>query len=391
MIKMPIEQIIARIKEEKGITEAEVNEKIEQKLSQLSGLISKEGAAHIIANELGVKLFETSGKLQVKNICAGMRNVDVTGEVMDVYEVREFEGQRGKGKVGSILLADETGSIRVVFWNDQADKIQYMKKGDTIKLQSGYVRENNNRVEVQLNDRSRVIVNPPGEKVIGVRTTREPAGRKTIKELSEQDQNVEILGTIVQVFDPRFFEVCPTCSKRARPKDDGFYCESHGKVEPAFSYVMNAFLDDGTENIRAVFFRNQAERLVGLQESEFLKFKDNISEFENVKTEILGNIVKLFGRVTKNQMFDRLEFMVNRVETDVDPKEELRMMQQNQVEKPAVVAPKIDVKQAVQTDVTLTEKISVEEAVPDVESASTFDQTDEELEGDPQEPNPTLE
>ena len=33
--------------------------------------------------------------------------------------------------------------------------------------------------------------------------------RKKISDLGENDQNVEIMGTIVQVFDPRFFTVDP--------------------------------------------------------------------------------------------------------------------------------------------------------------------------------------
>ena len=91
MIKMPLDDIITKIKEKSGISDSEIQEKINQKLEQLSGLISKEGAAHIIANELGVKLFEqTSGRLQIKNIREGMRSVEVVVKVQQVFEVREF-------------------------------------------------------------------------------------------------------------------------------------------------------------------------------------------------------------------------------------------------------------------------------------------------------------
>ena len=68
MIKIPLAQIIEKIKEHANISEDEINSKIKAKMEQLSGLISEEGAAHIISNELGIKLFEeTSGKLQIKN------------------------------------------------------------------------------------------------------------------------------------------------------------------------------------------------------------------------------------------------------------------------------------------------------------------------------------
>ena len=63
MIKIPYDTIIEKIMEHSKLTLEEVNSKIKAKTEQLAGLISKEGAAHIIANELGVKLFE-EGKLK---------------------------------------------------------------------------------------------------------------------------------------------------------------------------------------------------------------------------------------------------------------------------------------------------------------------------------------
>ena len=81
-------QIKKKIVEKGSITEAELDGKIKEKMDKLSGLISEEGAAHIIANELGIKLFEVSGKLQVQNILAGMKNVDVTGKVVRKYFIK---------------------------------------------------------------------------------------------------------------------------------------------------------------------------------------------------------------------------------------------------------------------------------------------------------------
>ena len=100
--------------------------------------------------------------------------------------------------------------------------------------------------EVHLNDRSRLIVNPPGETVGEVleQEQRPAATRKTLKELAQGDENTEVLGTIVQAFEPKFFEVCPECGKRARPEGDKFVCPEHSAVTPDFSYVMNVVLDD---------------------------------------------------------------------------------------------------------------------------------------------------
>ena len=78
MIKIPYEKIIEKIKEQAKISDSEIESKIKEKTDQLAGLISKEGAAHIIANELGVKLFE-EGNLKIKDILPGMRSVETSG------------------------------------------------------------------------------------------------------------------------------------------------------------------------------------------------------------------------------------------------------------------------------------------------------------------------
>ena len=68
MIGMSYEEIVEVIVKKAGVSKEEINKKVEEKLSLLSGLISKEGAAHIIANEMRVKVFEDLMKnIKVKN------------------------------------------------------------------------------------------------------------------------------------------------------------------------------------------------------------------------------------------------------------------------------------------------------------------------------------
>ena len=325
---MPLEQIKQRITEKAKITEEEINQKIKAKLKQLSGLISEEGAAHIIANELGVKLFEIGEKLQIKNILPGMRNVDVVGKVLQTYELREFKTEKHAGKVANMLIGDDTGTIRVVLWHKQADNINNLKEGDVVKIRGGYIRDNQGRKEIHLSETSKLIINPPGVEVEVKPYTPPSAVRKKIAEIKEDDANVELLATVVQVFDINFFEVCPQCNKRIRLKDEGFSCPTHGKVEPQYNYVLNLYLDDGSDNIRAVFWRQQVEELLDMDNSRILVFKDDPTKFEPVKTELLGNIIKVGGRANKNQNFDRIELVVNKVDKSPDPDEEIKKLQE---------------------------------------------------------------
>ncbi len=335
MFKMSYEEVVAILEQKAQLSKEDIEQRIKAKLSQLSGLISKEGAAHIVANELGVKLLEQiSGKLQVKNIHNGMRDVETVGKVLAVYEARSFNAGGREGKVGSFMMGDESGSIRVVLWGSQADVLTQLKIGDVVSIQSGYVRENQGRIELQINERAKITINPEGVTAnievspsSSFSQTRPTAIRKSVKEITENDNNVELLGTVVQMFEPRFFEICTMCQKRAKPVDGVATCIEHGNSSIGHSYVLNAIMDDGTESIRAVFFREQAAALLGMNDQGVLTLKDAPMQFEPIKTEVLGTIIKLQGRATKNAMFDRLEIIARSVDRNPDPKAELARLE----------------------------------------------------------------
>jgi hypothetical protein len=90
---------------------------------------------------------------------------------------------------------------------------------------------------------------------------------------------------------------------------------------------MNTFLDDGTENIRIVFFREQADKLLSRTQEQMKALRSKPEEFEELKTGLLGNIIKVTGRITKNQMFDRIEIIASDVDTSPDPEKEIARLE----------------------------------------------------------------
>ncbi len=329
MIRITYNEIIERIKEKTGYSEETINDLIQKKVKQLSGLITKEGAAHIVANELGIKLFDRiSGKLKIKNILLGMRNVETVGVVKQNFGVRNFNTNNRQGKVGSLIIADETGTIRVVFWNGIADVVNKIKVGDIIKIMAGYVRGNDDSKEIHLNEKSKVIINPPDEKInLEEVQLQQNYERKRIEELKENDRNVELKLVIVQVFEPRFYEVCPECGKKLILGEGGFICETHGKVTPKQAYVINMLGDDGTSTIRLVFFREQMLKILGKKEEDLLLYKEKPESFEDERRRLLGMEIIVRGRVSLNKMFGRTELIVDDVE-EVDYDEEIKKVKE---------------------------------------------------------------
>ena len=325
MIDIPVDVVVRKVVEQKGLSEADVRERIKEKLRQLSGLVSEEGAAHIVANELGCQLYKVEGPLKISELSLAAKSATIVGRVLGKYEVRAFDKGERKGRVANLMLGDETGRVRVVFWNDQVDLFEKLGADDTLRLKHPTVKENNGRLELHLNDRSQVEQNPAGVEVKarqsfeGSRPTRQA---KYLRDVVGGEENLEVLGTIVQVYDPRFFDVCPECGKKVA---DG-KCSEHGVVRPVTNYVTSAILDDGTGSMRTTFWKQQTQRLFGLPNEEILRWKENPTLAEPKKHDLLGEIVKVVGRAKKNDQFDRIELTASLIFKDVNPEEEIEKL-----------------------------------------------------------------
>jgi len=301
MINIPYDKILEKICQETGKSQDEITKLVETKLKQLPGLISREGAAYIVANELGVSI---SKKTPFKiNEIPETGFITTYGRVIRLFPVSEFENQYGKGKVASMYLGDETGTVRVTAWHNRVEELEKLKENDIIKLEDVTIKINNGKKELHLNSKSILNINPEG--VLISKPSTEIV-RKTIKELKDNERNVELAGTIVQIFDPYFFEK-----------------NNKGKTEQGV--VLNLILDDGLGTIRTVFFKEQIMSLLNLSENQLFSYKEH--SFEEHKTRLLGEIIKIIGNIKKNTLFDRLEFVVNNVNTNVNPEEEIKFLQ----------------------------------------------------------------
>src|SRR3989338_2888084 len=327
MFKIPLSDLKEKIICSGKVTAEQLERSIKNKINELSGLISEEGASHIIANELGIEVFSQQQKLKIKELYSGMRNISTAGKVVRKFDIRTFQKGESLGKVCSFILGDETGTIRVVLWNDQVEQLSTVNENDIVLIKEAYVRENRDNKEIHLGDRGSLQGNPQGEVIETVRKEMSYI-QKSIQEL-QGEENAEIMGTVVQVFDPRFFYLCSECRKRAQQNEGAFTCAEHGTIKPELSYVINVVIDDGTGTIRSIFWKNQTHHLLRKDEASIAQYKDHMNLFECVKTDLLGEQFKLKGRVQKNDMFQRLELNVQIVE-NANPQEELARLEKVQ-------------------------------------------------------------
>jgi len=319
-----MDDLVKKISFASGMDEQEVIERIEDKKLEMSGLVSDEGAAYIVAKEMGIDLIQQQ-KLNIESIMPGMQNVDITGKIMKISPVREFKTEKAEGRVANLLIADETGSARISLWNDEIGKIEELKEGEVIRIK-GYVKENNmGSAEIRL---GRYGLIAKSDDVIQ-KTKMRDAERGKISELRE-GQSRELRAAIVQVFEGNvFYEICPECKTRLK-EDQDYKCSEHGEVQPDYGLILSCIIDDGTGNIRAVFFNEQAEKLMGMTKANAKKLFDRKKKIEAVlETVQTGKDLIITGKVRRNNFFDRLEFVVSDVREAESRKEIETIMNKN--------------------------------------------------------------
>lgn len=317
---MDFETIVSKIKEKTNLTEEEIGRKVIEKQQELSNLVSKEGAAYIIAKEMGLDIFpKTKRRLEIKNVLPKIRNLNLTARIVKVFEPKQFKKKDKMGKVATVILGDATGTIRMSLWDIQTDIVEKLKPDMAVEIFGAYTKENGmGGTEIRLGNKGGIKVLESSDIPPLGNLKEKELSRKSISNLKENDMG-EIRAAVVQLFETSvFYDICPKCESRVVKAEDKFKCNEHGEVEPKKTIVLSGVIDDGTGNIRAVFFRDVALKLIGMDIDEALKRKDSF--FENL--DVLGKEFIMFGKIRRNAAFNRLEFVANDIR-EVDAEKEI--------------------------------------------------------------------
>ena len=305
------EQLITRISESANVGKEEIERKVEAKRAKLSHLVSKEGAAQIVAAELGLNLDQQ--KLKISELVDGMRRANVVGKVLKIFPVREFEKNGRAGKVCNILLADESSNVKVVLWDTNHIALIENKtigEGDAVEISNGGIRNG------ELHLSSFADIKKSKEKMGEVVEKQAYKDMKLID--AKPGQSVNVRAFVVQSFEPRYFEVN---AKTGRKMTE----EEKAKGEKAEKRaLLNVVLDDGSETLRAVIFGEEIKKL-GLTDEEIF----SLEKFEKAKLGMLGAERIFSGNVRQNQLYNTTEMSIERIE-EVNPDELIKELEAKQ-------------------------------------------------------------
>ena len=223
-----IEEVYADL--DADVSEEEFREAVEAKVEQMGGLADEETAAMLIAHELA-----DSEVGQVADVEPTMDEVKFIAKVVSVSDLRTFERDDGEGRVVNVEAADETGSVRLAFWDEQAQSVAdgALGPGDVLRVK-GRPKEGYNGLEVSVDK-----AEPDEDATIDV----DLDGETTVESLTMGQSDVTLRGLVLGTDSVRTFD-----------RDDG----SEGRV-------ANLTLGDETGRVRVTLWDDKAGRAEELE------------------------------------------------------------------------------------------------------------------------------
>lgn len=198
----------------------------------------------------------------------------IIGRIIEIYDVRTFERDDGEGLVRNIEIADDSGSIVVVLWNDDANR--EFEIGQPIKLQNPRFRYNDRTSRIDASVSGSTTILEPTESELEKLPSQEELMEaiyvsKSIESIAEDDTNICISGIIKDVrTDKYILQKCPNCNENVEQTEVENVCDYCGLEfdEPKYVLMIPARIEDETGDIQVTFFGKLAEELLGMDTKE---------------------------------------------------------------------------------------------------------------------------
>jgi replication factor A1 len=289
------------------LSENELQRIIQEKRDNSGDFLTEEGATYMVANELGLDL--SSGQvvttdLKIKDLVIGANDVTVMGQVIAMSPMRLFKRRdNSEGSVARLVIADETGTIAVVFWDEQT-KILSEKRispDHMLKIAHGYVRAGlGGSTELNVGRRGQISIHstPP------TATMEIPANKLTkIQELRLGDPYTNFVGAV------KGFSRVST------------FTRANGLQ----GQVMRVRLADETGRVKAVFWDNQVNLVKTYHKDDVIEVqggevRSGLGKALEVHVGSLGSVKLIKG----SKLFEKIPPSLTKIEkiksglTDVD-------------------------------------------------------------------------
>lgn len=254
--KVDLEQIVQRILlARRDLSREEVLKLIYERKRGAEDYLLDDVAARMVASELGVEIPQGEelfkSMISVGDLVSGLNDVSLTARVIIVYPVQTFsKPDLSEGKVARLQLADKSGSLRLILWNDKVRLVENgeIKQDDIVRVQHGYVREGlDGKLELHVGERGDVQVSP--QDVVDSDYPSIDQFIDKIENLTAKNKKANVVGVVYDVFPVSEFQ-----------RKDG----SNGKVQ-------RLRLRDETGEIPLVFWNQKVDELGDVKKGHQLR------------------------------------------------------------------------------------------------------------------------
>ncbi|MFH1403924.1 MAG: OB-fold nucleic acid binding domain-containing protein [Candidatus Altiarchaeota archaeon] len=296
------------VKLENAYTRSGLNDEVELQVGNRGRVMKTESSIKLKPLEK-----KSAGKIKISEVSPELRNFTLEARVLRVYEPREYS----KGQMASLIVGDDSGTIRVVLWDDKASAASELKEGDSVRLNNVYAKPNlNNEPEVHVGRYGDVVPDPSVNVPTVGQISSSMSQEKSIADLENNDRFVKIKGKIIDVEDrPILYMTCSECDGRVQNLGGEWLCDSCGMVDSTPNMLASVILEDSTANIRAVAFKEKAEGILGMDLEEAMNHigeaQDESAPVKVARQKIVGKKISLIGHVNYNDFSDQLEFIVD--------------------------------------------------------------------------------
>lgn len=268
-----------------GIDEEIINSQINEKYNEFQGFMSKQAILFLIAKEYGLDIVSSNSDeitqyeidyndfaISISNVTETMSNIVITGRILRNFGTKNFVRKDGTpGIVGSFIIGDNSGTIKIVLWDDQAKIMEkeYFHIGEIVQIIGGYSKVGiNEKIEVHLSKTGKIILSPKKVEL------------KNIPEL-EAFKDLEVQGTISLKRDSGML-IEELYAK------EGFIKSITGIIQieefkeiiknnGEETFLLKLILSDDTSSIRVLIWgMNAIESLKNLSDGDGVKLSDVI-------------------------------------------------------------------------------------------------------------------
>ncbi len=195
----------------------------------------------------------------ISELAEGMYDLTLTVKVQRKFRLSTFtrKSDGGEGKVLSMVVGDDTGTTRLVFWDTHAEEAEKINEGEVIRVSGVMTKGGRNEGEIEAHlGRSSQIERDLKVKIdvsedASAPPEAESLGRLPIGKMKVGMRNVDLEAKVMKIFPPNEFE------------KDG----KSGKVQNII------VADESGKSVRMAFWNEDVDRISDLTEGDVIRVK----------------------------------------------------------------------------------------------------------------------